>query len=351
MVMPSSGPLNMGATTNPQSTNAELRRTLTAPIDMNDSVVRGLAVVGASGTQWSMSSLYGRQWGNSRAIFGFGSTTDIFGYVGTTNLVSATGVVAGDTAGVGLPRSLMAACGYGGDKGIFAYGWTGNYQSTRNLVSNTGVVSADLTGAGTARRFTSAATYGIDKGIFLFGETASGKGGATYTNAVNLVSNTGVIASNTTFAGVSFKAGGSTTPYGGDKALNLWSYNTQFTISSNYISNTGVVGADVTVGGNSNFVGAACGYGGDKGIIGDARNSNLISNTGVVSTNTSSSGAARTRLAASTYGGDKGIFAFGRTTARVNTRNLVSNTGVIGGDLAGAGSARDDLSATGYSTT
>ena len=59
-------------------------------------------------------------------IFGFGYTDD---YVGMTNLVSETGVVAADVAAVGTARYYIAACGYGGDKGIFGFGSTasGNY--------------------------------------------------------------------------------------------------------------------------------------------------------------------------------------------------------------------------------
>lgn len=60
MVMPSSGPLNMGGTTTPRSVAAELGLGLTSTISMNQANVRTLAGVGGSGTQWSMSSLYGK---------------------------------------------------------------------------------------------------------------------------------------------------------------------------------------------------------------------------------------------------------------------------------------------------
>jgi len=62
--------------------------------------------------------------------------------------------VATDTTGVGTARSGLAACEYGGDKGIFGYGTTdggSTFQSMTNLVSNTGVVASDVTGVGTAR--------------------------------------------------------------------------------------------------------------------------------------------------------------------------------------------------------
>ena len=50
----------MGGTTSPRSVAAELGLSLTATISMNQANVRTLAGVGGSGTQWSMSSLYGK---------------------------------------------------------------------------------------------------------------------------------------------------------------------------------------------------------------------------------------------------------------------------------------------------
>jgi hypothetical protein len=46
------------------------------------------------------------------------------------------------------------------NKAIFGYGATGSYQSITNLVSNTGVVATDTTGVGTARYGLAAAAYG-----------------------------------------------------------------------------------------------------------------------------------------------------------------------------------------------
>ena len=54
---------------------------------------------------------------------------------------------------VGTARYDPAACEYGDDKGIFGYGYTGGVLGLQctNLVSNTGVVATDVTGVGTAR--------------------------------------------------------------------------------------------------------------------------------------------------------------------------------------------------------
>jgi hypothetical protein len=55
---------------------------------------------------------------------------------------------------------VLAAAGYGGDKGIFGYGNQDLYLSMTNLVSNTGVVATDTAGVGTARIQLAAASYG-----------------------------------------------------------------------------------------------------------------------------------------------------------------------------------------------
>jgi hypothetical protein len=64
-----------------------------------------------------------------------------------------------------------------------------------NLVSNAGVVATDTTGVGTARNTLAATQYGGDKGIFGYGNTGS------VTNLSNLVNNSGVVASDVTGVG------------------------------------------------------------------------------------------------------------------------------------------------------
>ena len=81
------------------------------------------------------------------------------------------------------------------DKAIFGYGYTTTYVSMTNLVSNTGVVASDTTGVGTARYGLAAAGYGTDKAIFGFGVTTIN------VSMTNLVSNVGVVASDTTGVG------------------------------------------------------------------------------------------------------------------------------------------------------
>jgi hypothetical protein len=120
-------------------------------------------------------------------------------------LVSNTGVVATDTTGVGTARYALAAAGYGGDKAIFGYGGlpppgpppaTSTVYSMTNLVSNTGVVATDTTGVGTARYQLAAAGYGTDTAIFGYGNDTS-----VDVSVTNLISNTGVVATDTTGVG------------------------------------------------------------------------------------------------------------------------------------------------------
>ena len=63
------------------------------------------------------------------------------------------------------------------------------------MVSNTGVVATNTTGVGTARSYLAAAGYGTDKAIFGYGTTG------TVTAITNLVSNTGVVATDTAGVG------------------------------------------------------------------------------------------------------------------------------------------------------
>ena len=113
----------------------------------------------------------------SKAIFGYGYGSS--GAVSLTNLVSITGVVATDTAGVGTARFALAAASYGTDKALFGYGLISypTPSSSTNIVSNTGVVSTDTSAVGTGRWNLAATGYGTDKAIFGYGTTTGGAGG------------------------------------------------------------------------------------------------------------------------------------------------------------------------------
>ena len=286
---------------------------------------------------------------SSKAIFSYGYS----GFV--TNLVSTTGVVANDVAGVGTSRVGIGAAGYGIDKAIFGFGG-GPLVSTTNLVSNTGVVGNDVTGVGSPRYKLSAATYGTDKAIF-------GPGGTVdppyYTTVTNLVSNTGVVASNTSgVAGVTYSEWRAAAGYGTDKAI--FGYGSGPISITNLISNTGVMATDTAGVGTARGSLAAAGYGSDKAVFGFGNTgsagaptpvsiTNKVSNTGVVAADTTGVGTARYALAAAGYGVDTAIFGYGQSTVgTVSVTNKVSNTGVVAIDTTGVGTARFYIAAASY---
>jgi len=222
----------------------------------------GVVATDTAGVGTARYNLAAAGYGGNKAIFGYGNTG--LTYTAITNKVSSTGVVATDTAGVGTVRQYLAAAGYGGDKAIFGYGFGlsgANYLSMTNLVSNTGVVATDTAGVGTVRHSLAAAGYGGNKAIFGFGNT---QGDFVY--AYNLVSNTGVMGTDTAFVYYtgpgqtrSARASYAAASYGGDKAI--FGYGSFPTTSiTNLISNTGVMGTDTAGVGTARFGLAAAGY-------------------------------------------------------------------------------------------
>ena len=281
-----------------------------------------------------------------KAIFGYGKDGSNFSL---TNLVNSSGVVAADVTGVGSARNNLAASSYGGDKAIFGYGRTDTQVSMTNLVNNSGVVAADVTGVGTVRQSLAAASYGGDKAIFGYG---------TDTSLTNLVSNTGVVSADVTGVGTA-RNDVAAASYGGDKAIFGYGYfysggviNYSLT---NKVSNSGVVASNTTGVGTARYLLAATGYGGDKAIFGFGTTgsltgvTNLVSNTGVVASNTSAVGTARKGLAAASYGGDKAIFGYGTTGSVTAITNLVNSSGVVASNVSGVGTAREKPAAAGYS--
>ena len=284
--------------------------------------------------------------GNSEGIFAYGYTTS---HTAVSNLVANTGVVGTDVTGVGTARLSPKGCEYGGDKGIFGYGDAGpphnDVVSMTNLVSNAGVVATDTTGVGTARHYLAACSYGEDKGIFGYGYSTL--------SMTNLVSNAGVVGTDVTGVGTgrSYLAA---TEYGYDKGIFGYGDDGSAASMTNLVSNAGVVATDVTGVGTARERLAACRYGGDKAIFGFGDTgsytaiTNLVSNAGVVATDVTGVGTARERLAACEYGPTKGIFGYGYDGSVTAVTNLVSNAGVVATDVTGVGTARKDLGACSF---
>ena len=94
-----------------------------------------------------------------------------------------------------------SAADSGNEEGIFGFGEGSGNVSMTNLVSNAGVVATDTTGVGTAREGIMACEYGVNQGIFGFGTTGS------VTGVTNLVSNAGVVASDVSAVGTARQYG------------------------------------------------------------------------------------------------------------------------------------------------
>ena len=146
------------------------------------------------------------------------------------------------------------------------------------------------------------------------------------------------------------------TPPPTQKAIFGYGYAGSHSSLTNLVSNVGVIATDTTGVGTARYSPGATGYGGDKAIFGYGNAgpytaiTNLVSNTGVVSADVSGVGTARQGPGACAYGGDKGIFAYGYgASLSVAVSNLVSNTGVVSADVSGVGTARQNVGAAGYS--
>jgi hypothetical protein len=283
-------------------------------------------------------SLAGPSTGQSIAIeLGVSATATIS--LNDTTVRTLAGVASGVIV---MPTDFWGKSNVTGtQRAIFGFGITSAaYTNITNLVSSTGVVASDTPGVGTARAQLAAAGYGGNKAIFGFGFPS--------TNITNLVSSTGVVATDTPGVGTARNALAAA-GYGGDKAIFGFGFGAAYTNITNLVSSTGVVATDTPGVGTARSSLAAAGYGGDKAIFGfgvgatPTNITNLVSNTGVVASDTPSVGT-KSGLAAAGYGGDKAIFGFGGSAIT----NLVSNTGVVASDTPSVGTARSEAAAAGY---
>ena len=292
-----------------------------------------------------------------KGIFGFGNGAG-YANTGVTNIVSTSGVVASDVSAVGTARNALAAATYGEDKALFAYGHTstsGNQTSSlKNLVSNSGVVASDVSGVGTARRYLGAASYGGDKALFAYGSTAGN--GVAYVSLKNLVNNSGVIASDVTGVGTARGQVGAS-GYGVGLAIFAYGYTGSVVSLKNLVNSSGVVAADVTGVGSARYKLAAARYGSTgQAIFGYGSTGSLtaitnkVNSSGVVASDTTGVGTARIDLAATVFGGDKAIFGYGEASGAPfsSMSNIVSNSGVVASDVTGVGSGRNQLAAAGF---
>jgi len=299
-----------------------------------------------------------------KAIMIFGSDDNGATATGVSNLISSSGVVASDTSAVATAKLMMMAATYGFDKAVYAFGDNGSNagntnNNTRNLVSNVGVVASDASGAGTARSGGAATEYGTSgQAVMAFGYITSGDSG---TNVSNLVSSSGVVASDTTGVGTVryYVAAGR---YG--VGLGIFGFgqiasNGNRTAITNKVSSSGVIASDTSGVGTAGFSRSFSEYGDGLGMfiygngegLGYSNYTNRVSNTGVVASNGSAAGTGRMDGSASSYGGDKGIAGFGYNGSALGVTNLISNTGTVASDTSAVGDARAKGDMAGYSNS
>ena len=248
---------------------------------------------------------------------------DVHGYHLLTNTGVLGASVSNSAYGIGME---MTGLTYGGDKCIF--GWhtdpsTDNtppwHPQKTNTVTNTGVIGSDTTNPTDSFRSACIGTsYGGDKGIVIYGSGGTSYSGSPNYYALgstnndgraNLISNTGIVASETACSGTK-RADGSGGEYGGDKAITAYGYSSSWVNTINTISNTGVVSSDITGVGTARGKPAYTRYGSDKGIFFNGGSSgdteyqlyNLVSNTGVIATDTSITNDARFQAIGCGYG-------------------------------------------------
>ena len=285
----------------------------------------------------------------NEVVMAFGMTD---AQVNMSNLVSASGVVASDTTGVGTARNRLAAAQYGGDKGIFGFGSSASARvGLSNLVSNVGVIASDTSAVGTARSGLAGVEYGTGgAAVFAYGYDTG------YNAKRNLVNSSGVIASDAAVAGGTGRNGTQGARYGTGLGIIAYGDTDSGQLSvSNLVNTSGAVSADVSGVGTTSYGKACAEYGGDKAFFafgftsgGSVLNiKNLVSNSGTVAADATGVGSARGFPTAASLGSRQtAIVAYGTTGSNVSISNLVNSSGVVASDTTGVGTARKELGAT-----
>tara|TARA_R110000737_G_scaffold145404_1_gene175487 strand:- start:278 stop:1315 length:1038 start_codon:yes stop_codon:yes gene_type:complete len=151
----------------------------------------GVVASNSTGVGTASTSRYETSFGGlsaGTALIALGSAS------ATRNLVSNTGVIATNTTiGNASSRTQGCGCTFGEDQGILMTG-SGNVS---NIVSNTGAIADDVSYVGSLTISIAACGFGGDKGIAAFGNAVDGSSSERNTAKTNLVSNTGVVASTT----------------------------------------------------------------------------------------------------------------------------------------------------------
>jgi hypothetical protein len=204
----------------------------------------------STGAGTARAGLGAASYGGDKIVFGFGYNYASNTLLNTLSLADNTGTIVSESSGTGTARASVAAASYGGDKAIFGFGnVTGGNTNFITLIGNTGTIVSDITTYSTSSVFSksqvAAASYGGDKAIFAFGYTTSNA------SSKNLVDNTGSVASTVGSAGFA-RHGLAAVGYGGDKAVFGFGATGNYQSMTNTVTNAGVVSIDTT---NSGYIG------------------------------------------------------------------------------------------------
>jgi len=158
----------------------------------------GVIASDTSGSGHTRSAPAAVPYGTDKALYAYGYNGT---YLNSKALVSNQGVVASNSTGAGTGRVYTGGAGFQGrERGIIFGGDNNNTMlGQTNLISNTGVLGSDVSATGTARYGTYQCSYGGDKAVFAYGYTNQSPAGNK--NMKNLVNSSGVMASDATGVG------------------------------------------------------------------------------------------------------------------------------------------------------
>ena len=296
---------------------------------------------------------------------GVNSSTSTYYSIRTT--VNENGTVSSDSTLTNAARTGAGAVYYGGGLALLWGGFvppSTNYSTRLTYITSLGGFGTDSSMAGTGRRGATGVTYGFDKGLFYGGfnfgvANLTGMYGSFF--GTTTVSSSGVIGTDTYIVGTYMQQGFYTPAalsYGGNNDKGIFAYGSNgFGRADTFqlVSNTGVIGSETAIAGvlGSGSV-SGVGYGGDKGLIfrgGCIILRNTLSNTGVITCENNVVPSGEEFKSGFVYGGNKGIMGYGRNVsngAPVNTVQYITNVGVAGAVTATATIARSPGALTAY---
>ena len=165
----------------------------------NYNLISNQAVIASttSGSGETRSGAACAPYGGDKAMYAYGYNG---GYLNSKALVSNSGVVASNSTGAGTVRVYTGGAGFQGRQRGIVFGGDNNNTmlGQTNLISDTGVLGSDVSATGTARYGTYSCSYGGDKAIFAYGYSAAAGDSLTMSNLVN---SSGVMGSDVTGVG------------------------------------------------------------------------------------------------------------------------------------------------------